>query len=144
MSDLFFEDIEVGNEITTASRRVTQRDVSDFVRLSGDRTEHVENVPIVHGALVLAMATGMMSQTGVLTRSIVGFLEMKVRFIKMVRINDTLRTVGHVVSKRSTTSRADRGIVVLAITVLNQHEELVLKARWTLMVSKKPDTYSGR
>lgn len=139
MTEFSFDDIEVGSEITAPSRTVTQSDVDTFVRLSGDITEHVDKAPIAHGALVLAMATGMMSRTGILTKSIVGLLEMKVRFVKMVKVNDTLEAMGRVVSKRAT-SKADRGIVVMAVTVRNQYVESVLEAEWTLMVSRKPPT----
>jgi acyl dehydratase len=69
-----FDDFNVGDEILTAVRTVTEADVVNFAGLSGDyhpehmNEEFAKNNPfgerIAHGVLILAMATFLDNQTG--------------------------------------------------------------------------------
>ena len=146
LRDKTFDDIDVGYEVATAARKVTEEGVADFARLSGDfHPEHLDKEyaaagphgeRIAHGVLILAMATGEVNQTGLFERTTIGVLEMKVRFVRAVKFNDMVRTVARITGKRAT-SKPDRGIVTLGVTVLNQQDEAVLEGEWTLMVKRK-------
>ena len=135
LTNLSFNEVKVGDEFKTTSRTITGTDIAEYVHLSGDRTEHADKAPVVNGVLSLAVVTGMASETGLFRGSVVGFLEMHSRFIKTVKVNDTISAVVRVLSKR-TTSKSDRGIVVMGIMVFNQHDELVLDGEWTMMVQR--------
>jgi hypothetical protein len=52
------------------------------------------------------------------------------------RFNDTIAIDARILS-RSTTSKTDRGIVVIGVTVLNQNADPVLGGEWTLMVRRE-------
>jgi acyl dehydratase len=148
LRDKAFDDLDVGFEVTTETRKVTEGDVLDFARLSGDHhPEHMDEAygrasihgeRIAHGVLILAMATGEVNQTGLFERTTIGVLEMRVHFVKAVKFNDTVRSIARITGKRAT-SKPDRGIVTLGVTVLNQRNEAVLEGEWTLMVKRGVD-----
>jgi acyl dehydratase len=141
-----FEDLNIGDEFTTGARTVTEADVVNFAGVSGDfQPEHMNDefakqgalgTRIAHGLLVLAMATGLLNQTGMTEGTNIALMEMKVRFTHPVRPGDTITAVARVTGKRET-KKPDRGIVTLAATVLNQSEVPVLEAEWPLMLYRK-------
>lgn len=106
-----FDDLDMGKELETAPRTTTEEDVKDFVRLTGDYTEHVgerdgghaepARPVIVHGALVLSIAVGMVSRTGLFHRRVVGFLETNARYRMAIQANDTIRATVRILSKRT-------------------------------------------
>lgn len=146
--DRTFENIAEGESFTTEGRRVTEADVADFARLSGDyHPEHMDpgyaaaspyGERIAHGLLVFSMATGQVNATGLFERCTIAVLEMRVRFVKAVRFNDTARTVARIVEKRPT-KKPDRGIVKMQVTVINQADEPVLEGEITIMVKRKTE-----
>jgi acyl dehydratase len=141
-----FEEISVGDEYTTAARTVTETDVINFAGVSGDfQPQHMNDEfatqgamggRIAHGLLVLAMATGLLNQTGLTEGTTIALMEMKVRFMHPVRFGDTIAVLAHVTGKRET-KKQDRGVVMLATTVLNQHDVPVLEAEWPILVYRK-------
>jgi acyl dehydratase len=141
-----FDDIEVGFEFETSPRKVTQSDVEDFARLSGDyHPEHLNEEyaragiygeRIAHGLLVMGIVTGQVNETGLFRWSTIGVLDMNLRFLKAVKFNDTISTVGRITYKRRT-SIEDRGVVKIAIVASNQRSERVIEAEWALMVNTR-------
>jgi acyl dehydratase len=141
-----FEEINIGDEYTAGARTVTEADVVNFAGLSGDfHPEHMNDefakhgamgARIAHGLLILAMATGLLNQTGLTEGTTIALMEMKVRFTQPVKLGDTITTVARVTGKRET-KKPDRGIVMLAATVLNQRGVEVLEAEWPLMLYRK-------
>ncbi len=146
--DRTFENIVEGESFTTEERNVTGTDVADFARLSGDyHPEHMDpeyaaaspyGERIAHGLLVFSMATGQVNTTGLFERCTIAVLEMRVRFVKAVKFNDTVRTVARIIQKRAT-KRPDRGIVKMMVTVINQADEAVLGGEITIMVKRKTE-----
>jgi acyl dehydratase len=145
LENMTFDDVEVGFEFQTSPRTVVQADVEDFARLSGDHhPEHLDEdyakagihgQRIAHGLLVLGIVTGQVNRTGLFLWSTIGVLDMNVRFLKAVKFNDTVKTVGRIAHKRPTSS-GDRGIIKIAVAVSNQRNEPVIEAEWTLMVAR--------
>ncbi len=143
--DRTFENVREGESFTTDARKVTEADVADFARLSGDyHPEHMDveyaaaspyGERIAHGVLVFAIATGQVNTTGLFERSTIAVLETKVRFVKAVRFNDEVRTAARITEKR-VTKNPGRGIVKLGVTVLNQADEAVLEGEITIMVKR--------
>lgn len=142
----FFEEFEPGETFTTAARTITEGDVSLFAGLSGDYNplhvdeETARRTPlkgrIAHGVLTLAIATGQVSRLGVFEGTILGLLGMdRVRFAGAVRFGDTIHTE-LTVKERKESARPDRGSVVFSVAVLNQREERVLEAEWTLLLAR--------
>ncbi|HVL07919.1 MAG TPA: MaoC/PaaZ C-terminal domain-containing protein [Burkholderiaceae bacterium] len=102
MSTLYFEDFTTGQVFESTGRTVTEADLTMFSMLSGDwnpihadaefakQTRYGQRV--VHGALGIAMATGMLHQLGVFERSAVAMMSLREwRFVAPILIGQTLR-----------------------------------------------------
>ena len=150
LRDRMFDDIEVGDEIITEPRIVTEADVVDFARLSGDdHPEHMDEAyakesiygeRIAHGLLIIGIVTGQVNRTGMLEILTIGVMDMNIKFLKAVKFNDTVNTKARITGKRPT-KKPDRGIIKIGAQAYNQRDELVLEAEWTVMVKriKKPE-----
>jgi acyl dehydratase len=145
LSHITFDDVYVGYEVRTEARTITEADVVEFARLSGDyHPEHLDEeyarqgphgARIAHGLLTLSVMTGMLNQTGLFEWMNIGVLDIKASFVRAVKFNDTLTTLARITYKRPT-SKPDRGIVRIGATVTNQRGEPVLEAEWTLMLKR--------
>ena len=132
---LYFEDFEIGRTYSTPRRTVTATDIVNFACLSGDfNAPHVDfefckaqpyGEPIAHGPLVLAIAGGLMCQSGINDGTIVAMMGVdQWRVLKPVKHGDTLEVANTVMDKRRT-SKGDRGIVHFKRIILNQRAEAV-------------------
>jgi acyl dehydratase len=143
---LFFEDFEVGAEIVTDSRTVTEADVVAFAGLSGDHNPlHVDaefarsslfGERIAHGLLGLAIASGLVSRTGTIEGTTLAFLGMEWRFTRAVLIGDTI-TVRSRVGETRATSKPDRGIVRFDVQLVNQRGEVVQEGSQMLLMRRR-------
>ncbi len=132
---LFFEDWEIGKTYLTPRRTVTSTDIVNFACLSGDfNAPHVDwefckeqpyGEPIAHGPLVLAIAGGLMCQSGVNDGTIVAMLGTDGwRINGPVKHGDTLHVAMTPVEKRRT-SKGDTGVVSFDREIRNQRGEAV-------------------
>lgn len=144
---LFFEDFEVGQEITTAGRTVTESDIVQFAGLSGDFNQiHVDahyshdtkvGQRVAHGLLIASIASGLAVQTGLLQGTVSFFREISEwKFMKPVFIGDTIYVELQVVEKKAI-SRAGGGLVTLSFKVINQRQELVNRGRWVALIDSR-------
>ncbi len=141
-----FDELNIGDEIVTIGRTITEADVTNFAGISGDfhpehmNDEYAKKGPlgerIAHGLLTTAIATGMVNQTGITEGTTIAVLEMKQKFLKAVKFGDTIRSVFRIINKKET-KKPDRGIVTAALTVLNQKDETVLEAEIVMMLYRK-------
>jgi acyl dehydratase len=146
---LHYEDLDVGQRWLTAARTVTEADIVAFAGLSGDfNTIHVDaehpattrfGERIAHGALVLAIATGLRQQQGVFRGTLKAWLGMREwRFQAPVRIGDTIHVVTDIKELRETKDPAS-GLVVQTVEVYNQRDEVVVSGEFvTLMARRTP------
>lgn len=146
MEPLYFEDFELGNEYVTRSRTITEADVVAFAGLSGDFNPlHVDEefgkktmfgTRIAHGLLGLSVASGLINQMGIGEGTILAFLGLTWNFKGAIRFGDTI-TVHQRVAEKRETSKRDRGIVRMSVTVLNQNGEVVQDGEHVLMVKRR-------
>ncbi len=140
---LTFDQFEIGSRFVSQSRTVTEADVVNFAGLSGDfnplhtDAEYGKGTPfgerIAHGALIVAMATGMANWTGIFEGTTIALMEQVLRYKGVVKFGDTVRLELEVLEKKPT-SRPDRGVVCFAARVLNQRDEIVVDGEWTLLM----------
>jgi acyl dehydratase len=115
-TSLYFEDFEVGQTFESTGRTVTEADLTMFSMLSGDwnpihadaefskQTRYGQRV--VHGALGIAMATGMMHQLGIFEKTAVAMMSLSDwKFVAPILIGQTLRLRLGVLAKEAGTSR---------------------------------------
>ncbi len=140
-----FDEFQVGERFVTASRTVTVADVVAFAGLSGDFNpihvdeEFARNSPlkgrIAHGPLILSIASGLANQLGVFEGTTIALMGMTSRFTNPVRFDDTIRAELRVAGKKES-KKGDRGIITLAVSVLNQRDEPVIEGEWVVMLTK--------
>ena len=146
MESLYFEDFELGQEFITRSRTITEADVVAFAGLSGDFNPlHIDEefakktmfgTRIAHGLLGLSIASGLINQLGIGEKTVMAFLGLNWNFKGALKFGDTIGVVERVIEKRET-SKPDRGILRLAISVINQRGEVVQEGEHTLMIQRR-------
>ncbi|HKZ02169.1 MAG TPA: MaoC/PaaZ C-terminal domain-containing protein [Pyrinomonadaceae bacterium] len=146
MESLYFEDFELGQEFITRSRTITEADVVAFAGLSGDfnplhtdeefAKKTVFGTRIAHGLLGLSIASGLINQLGIAEKTVMAFLGLNWTFKAALKFGDTISVRQRVIEKRET-SKTDRGILRLAISVINQHGEVVQEGEHTLMIRRR-------
>jgi acyl dehydratase len=147
MSGRWFEDFVPGEVFTTPARVIGARDVEAFAALTGDdnpvhRTDTpaaalLEGKPIVHGALVTAVAMGLVAALGLSRGTLVALLEQRFAFRRPVCHGDAVHVVFKVLDTRES-KRPDRGIVRYGLKVRNADNETVVEGEWTSMMRRRP------
>ena len=145
---MYFEDFQVGQQIVTAGRTITEADIMAFAGLSGDfnqlhtDAEFAKNTPfgqrIAHGLLVTSIASGLAAQTGILEGTTIAFREIREwKFSKPVFIGDTVHVVLEVADLKPA-RRLGGGVVSIKVDVRNQHDETVMRGIWAVIMASRP------
>lgn len=145
---LYFEEIEVGQVMTTRGRTITESDIVQFAGLTGDYNpmhtdaEYMKNSAfgqrIAHGMLTISYAVGQAYQLGFMERTIVAFRGLEMKFSLPVFIGDTLH-VELVVTEKKEARRMGGGLVTADVKIVNQAGKTVQSGSWTLIMALKPD-----
>ncbi len=147
---LFFDDVQIGDAVESIARTISETDIWMFAYITADffplhtDVEFAEKTifggPIAQGMLILSIALGMIDQV-ILSKydvsSVVAFHGIRnVRFLRPVRVGDTIRAKAEVVDKKERDEKS--GIVTYRLTVLNQRDEAVLAAEYSALIMKSP------
>ncbi len=147
MAGFYFEDWQVGEEVETAGRTISEADVFLFAGLTGDYNrlhtdeefarKSVFGRRIAHGLLGLSIGMGLFQRLGYMVNlQKGGYLGLRTDFVAPIFLGDSLIAKVKVISKKET-KKGDRGIVVFGLSVLNQNGEEVTKGEHTIMVEKR-------
>lgn len=130
--------VDIGYK-TTHMKTVTEADINLFAEVSGDfnpvhiSEEYAKKTffggRIAHGALVQALLSAAMAKLP----GLVVFLSQSLRFLKPVRIGDTITAIAEVIE-----TRKDKGIVTLKNTCTNQKGETVVEGEATCRLYQPP------
>ena len=130
--------VDVGYQ-TTHIKTITEADINLFAEVSGDynpvhlREEYAKQTffggRIAHGAL----AQSFLSATMAKLPGLVIFLSQSVKFLKPMRIGDTITASAEV-----TEVRKDKGIVTLKNTCVNQDGEMVVEGEAAVRLFEEP------
>lgn len=141
---IYYEDFVLGDSRFTTGRTVTDADIVLHAGQSGDFYPHhmdeewCKTQPfkrrIAHGTLIFSIGVGL--SAGIINEVAMTYGYEKLRFIRPVFINDTIKTRVTVKEKRDH-KKPGYGIVCEALEVLNQKEELVMVCEHLLLVEKK-------
>jgi acyl dehydratase len=144
----FLEDFEAGQLHTTSGRTITEADVVIHAGQTGDFYPHHMDAEwcrtqpfgqrMAHGTLIFSVAVGM-TATEINPRAM-SYGYDRLRFVKPVFLNDTIRVRTEIRSIRPDERRPRHGIVVEALEVINQRSEVVLVCEHLLLVEKRTDT----
>jgi acyl dehydratase len=141
----YFDDIQVGERYESPGRTVTEGDIVLFAGISGDyNVLHTDaefmktsifGERIAHGLLGLAIQAGLFTRA-TQAYATLAFVSLRWKFKGPIKIGDTIRLRATVSAKRETET-ADRGLVTVERTVLNQRDEVVQEGETDLMVERR-------
>jgi len=145
---MWFEEFEVGQQIITPGRTITESDVVSFAGLSGDYNQIHTNVEfagktpfgqrVAHGLLGLSIASGLAMRTGFLEGTVIAFREINNwKFTNPVFFGDTIHAELNIIETKPI-PRVGGGSLIIEIVVKNQHDDVTMKGTWTALVSSKP------
>lgn len=144
---LYFEEFEVGKQILSSGRTVTETDIVAFAGLSGDYNQihtdeqYSSRTPygkrIAHGLLGLSIASGLAVQTGFLEGTVLFFREIdEWKFVKPIFIGDTIHVEMEVLETKAM-ARMGGGLVVVGMDIKNQDDETTMKGKWKVLVASE-------
>ena len=144
---LYFEEFQIGGELVSPARTITEADIVTFAGLSGDYTqlhtdeEFARKTPygrrIAHGMLVLSIATGLAARLGFIEGTALAFRELSWKFSLPVFIGDTIH-VKAVCKELKPMPRLGGGLVAFDVSVVNQEGKTVERGDWLMLVASKP------
>lgn len=148
MKGLYWEEWEIGSEVETSARTVTETDIVIYAGLSGDYNPlHTDEEfckktqfggRIAHGPLVYGIAAGLLFQLHLYDDTMIALLGFEdLRFTKPVKPGDTIHVRVKVLEKRET-SRPDRGVMKRQLQVFNQRGEVVQESVQNILLKRKP------
>jgi acyl dehydratase len=147
---LYFEDLVVDMEFTSAGRTVTETDIVAFAGLSGDYNQlHIDSEyaagtvheeRIAHGLLVLSILSGLSTRVAImlaLAETVVGLAGLECKWRRATKIGDTLH-VRLTVADLKLTSSGKSGLLTMNRDAVNQRGEIVLESVWKLLIQCRP------
>jgi 3-hydroxybutyryl-CoA dehydratase len=143
---MYFEEFEIGTEIVSPSRTITETDVVTFAGLSGDYTQlHTDEEfakgslfgkRVAHGVLVLSIATGLAVRLGFIEGTALAFRELTWKFSQPVYFGDTIHVKARV-KELKPMPRLGGGSVIFDVWVINQEEKTVQRGEWNMLVASR-------
>jgi acyl dehydratase len=143
----YFEEIEVGQTMTTRGRTITESDIVQFAALTGDYNpmhtdvEYMKAHPmkqrVAHGMLTLSYAVGQLYQLGFMERTVLAFRGLEMKFSLPVFIGDTMR-VRITVAEKKEMKRLGGGIITAEVKILNQDGKTVQSGTMELLLASRP------
>ena len=142
----YFEEFTVGERFVTRGRTITEADLVTFAAITGDYNPlHVDadfgkttqfGERIAHGMLGASYAVGLIAALGLTEGTVIAIVHMTWDFTTPIKIGDTIHVDQTVKSMRET-KKADRGIIVFEVNLINQRGEVVQKGERVLLVARK-------
>lgn len=148
MSGRYFEDFAVGEVIESVEQyEITPARLAAYAAEYDPQPIHLDPraaAAEMFGGIVASGWHSLSVTMRLMVRSqlfadgpIVGVGIDRLRFLQPVRAGDRLRARAEVVALRPSSSRADRGYLVLRITTVRHDDMAVLTQDWTLLVPRR-------
>jgi acyl dehydratase len=144
----YFDDFHVGETFASRGVTLTEAAILDFALQYDPQRFHLDVEAaraspygglIASGFQTLALGFRMFLQLGMLDHSSIGSPGMdEVRWVAPVRPGDTLHTLAEILETRASSSKPDRGILVMDFRILNQRDETVMTFKTTAFVLRRP------
>ena len=146
---MYFEEFQVGTEIATQARTITEADIVNFAGLSGDYNRlHMDDEfsrgtqfgqRVAHGLLGVAVASGLAVQTGFMEDTILAFREISGwKFSRPILVGDTVHVVMRVIDTKCL-PRLGGGRVTIDMDVKNQDGVSVQHGAWIVLMQSQPE-----
>ena len=146
--DRYFDDLHTGDRFVSRGVTLTESSIVDFAVHYDPQRFHIDveaarespyGGVIASGFQTLALGFRMFLQLGMLDSSSIGSPGMdEVRWLAPVRPGDTLHTEGEVLEARPSSSKPDRGIIIMGMRILNQRDDVVMTLKATMFILRRP------
>jgi acyl dehydratase len=143
---MYFEEFEVGYEVVSAARTITETDIVSFAALTGDWNQIHVNAEyakgtifgqrVAHGLLGLSYAAGLGAQLGFIEETVLAFRGLEWKFSAPVFIGDTIHLKVKVKEKKEL-KKLGGGSIVFEMRLLNQEGKIVQKGKWEVLMKSK-------
>lgn len=140
---LTFDELSVGDEHWSPGRTITETDITNFSAFSGDWNPHHSDAVfaestalgerIAHGALVVAVCSGLVVRLRLFERTIIALLEWTYAFSKPVLVGTRLQVRVRVLDKKETRNPA-RGIATFEVAAIDQDDEQAARGEWKVLL----------
>lgn len=146
MSDLYFEDLQIGDVLTSEAYRISKDEMVSFARKWDPLPIHIDEDAArdsPHGGLIgsgeysMAIKQLLITRLGFNTGVIgsIGYDEL--RYLRPVRPGDSLTLTVRCVDKHESRTKADRGVVRFNVALANQNGEVVLSYLDIVMMARR-------
>lgn len=145
-SGRYFEDFRVGQSFDSTTRVLTEDDLVDFARLSGDRNpihvdeEYAAGTPfgrrLVHGPLGLAAAFGLLHEMGIVDGTVIALLDAHWNFTAPLFVGDEI-ALRLLVTRCRRTSGGESGVVNRHMRLTNQDGAVVQEGTSAMLVKAR-------
>ncbi len=142
----YFEQFEIGQQLATASRTITEADIVNFAGMTGDFNQiHTDaeyaakdtfGQRVAHGMLVQSIATGLAVQSGIIEGTVLAFREQSAKFSLPVFIGDTVH-VQLEITETKALPRLGGGTINMKYAVYNQHGKAVQRGDWVMLIKSQ-------
>jgi acyl dehydratase len=144
---LYFEDFTIGQRFETGSVTVSEADIIAFARQFDPQYYHVDPQAAKNSAFGGLIASGFHT----LSLSMRLFFDLdiwpeamiaspgieNVKFLKPMRPGDTIRAAAEVAEIKASTSKPDRGVVIMEHPCWNQNDEMILTLRCVHLLRRR-------
>lgn len=140
-----YDEFAVGQHFETPGRTITQADIGAFAGLTGDYNPvHTDEVfaaatefgaCVAHGPMGIGMAFGLAARLDLIDGTVVALLGITWNFTGPMRPGDTIRALIDVTGMRAT-KREDRGLLTLAIRLVDQRREALQSGEARLLMRR--------
>lgn len=141
---IYYEEFTINGSRTTTGRTITEADIVLHAGQTGDFYPHHMDAEwcktqpfkqrIAHGTLIFSVGVGLTA--GVINDVAMTYGYDRLRFIKPVFINDTIKVTITIKDKKDH-KKPQYGVVTELVEVHNQHNELVMVCEHLLLVEKR-------
>jgi acyl dehydratase len=148
MPEMYLENFKPGDRFISPGITVTESMIIDFALTYDPQLFHLDSEAasashfgglIASGVQTLALGFRAFMQLGILGTSGLGSPGLdELRWLRPVRPGDTLRSEVEMLEVRPSSSKPDRGTIVMAFKVRNQRKEDVLTMRNIQLVRRRP------
>ena len=141
---MYFEDYRISEIRNTLGRTITEADLVIHAGHTGDFFPHHMDAEwcktqpfrqrIAHGTLVFSIAIGLTAV--VINEAAMTYGYDRLRFIKPVFINDTIKVKITVMDKKEH-KKPEYGLITERVEAFNQHDELIMVCEHILLAQKR-------
>ena len=135
--NLYFEDVNIGQEIWTESHIVTENDILIFAEVTRDRhplhtdPEYCKKTefgkPIAHGLFGLSLMEGLKAESRIYEQTSIASLGWDdVRFLKPLFADETVCVTFKFLDKRLS-RKPGRGVVTEGVKLMRQNREILIE-----------------